>query len=112
MKSQFTENTKEDFHHKLENLLSKLDKMVEAIKSESEEDRSWIPQAVESRSSWGKLQDAVNEAGESVVRFGKAVVDAGSSVIEAGVDGVKKIGGFIGDGVKGIGSAFSSLLPW
>ena len=54
MESQFTENTKEEFHHKLENLLSKLDKMVEAIKSESEEDRSWIPQAVGVKIKLGK----------------------------------------------------------
>ena len=106
MESQFTGNTKQEFHHKLENLFSKLDGMIEAIKSEPEEDRSWIPKAVESRSSWQKFQDALCEAGGSVARFGKAVVDVGSSVVE----GAKNVAEFFGDKAKGFGSVVAKFF--
>ena len=106
MESQFTGNTKREFHHKLENLFSKLDRMIEAIKSEPEENRLWVPNIVESKSSYNKFEDAVGEAGASAVRFGKAVFDAGTSAVETGVKAVKEVADIVEDGVKKIFSRF------
>ena len=110
MESQFTGNTKGGFLQELENLFSKLDRMIEAIKSEPEENRSWVSKTVESKSSYNKFKDVVGKAGASAVRFGKAVFDTETSAVETGVNAVKEVAEFVEDGVKKVKNFFSSFF--
>jgi len=43
MQFQYEENSRREFHHKIEKCFSKLDGMIEAIKAQPEEDnRNWL----------------------------------------------------------------------